>query len=51
VKVFAVTVSNEKILTIRALDEFKARAKAEAAIAERGLDLRVTSVRMITGRR
>jgi hypothetical protein len=46
---FAVTVSNNKIVTATAQNETKARRKVEDAIAERGSKLTVTAVRLITG--
>jgi hypothetical protein len=46
---YAVTLSNDKILTVNARTEIQARTKAEAAIAAKNLPLTVSSVRKITG--
>lgn len=46
---YAVTLSNEKIMTVTARTEIQARTKAEAAIAAKGSPLTVSSIRKITG--
>lgn len=46
---FAITLSDDRTLTVTAPSEIKARARVEQQITERGLPLKIQGVRLITG--